>query len=78
MKDQAGKDGTFKADGKVWSTLDMLSIDTGLNKPMLRKHIGSCAQRQGRDRGGRVRTFYSVSDVRFACKDVKPGKKKKK
>ena len=78
VKDQAGKDGTFKADGKVWSTLDMPSIDTGLNKPMLRKHIGSCAQRQGRDRGGRVRTFYSVSDVRFACKDVKPGKKKKK
>ncbi|MDO8505481.1 MAG: DEAD/DEAH box helicase family protein [bacterium] len=70
MTDQAGKNGTFKADGEIWGTCPALSRLLGLSTSAIKSRLFSCLKREGKDSSGNLSTFYSISDMRNACKDL--------
>jgi hypothetical protein len=68
---QAGPDGTFLADGEKWATINILKNLLGLAPQTISRRLPSCRQREGKDKSGHPATFYSVTEVRKACKSVR-------
>ncbi|MEK7084308.1 MAG: DEAD/DEAH box helicase family protein [Patescibacteria group bacterium] len=67
---RAGKDGTFTADGEVWGMLDALARILCISRPTLHNRSVSCRCGEGKNHGGVLATFYSLSDMREACADL--------
>lgn len=63
----AGEDGTFEADGETWGTLEVLHRILLLSTDAIIARLSVCRKKEGRDRGGRVQTFYAVADAKKAC-----------
>ena len=67
---RAGRDGFFTAqDGCVWGTAGAISREIGVKYPTLlyrikRSSLVSC---EGKDCGGRTRSFYLLEEVRRKC-----------
>ncbi|MDO8425409.1 MAG: DEAD/DEAH box helicase family protein, partial [bacterium] len=68
----AGPDGTFEADGEVRGTVEVCAEQIQLPATTVRNRIirFRCQSRDGRDRGGKMRPFYSLSTVNSICADL--------
>ena len=67
----AGEDGFFEADGERWGTLGVFSKLFGLSRTALQRRSTSCRSREGRSQAaGPCATFYALSDMKEACKDL--------
>jgi superfamily II DNA or RNA helicase len=67
---RADKEGKFKADGEVWATIFGLTKLVRFSRPAVKHRVRHCRRREGRDAIGRKGTFYALSDMRKACKNV--------
>ena len=67
---QAGKDGTFKADGETWGTVGALAALFKISESAVASHASSGRTRKGKNRSNRIMVFYALSDVKKACADL--------
>jgi hypothetical protein len=76
---QAGKGGTFEKDGHIYGPRRILAKLLGVwpNAIRNRLHRNPLRSIRGKDPGGRVFDFYSVSEVRKLCADLIAKKSKK-
>ena len=65
---QAGKDGTFRYGGDLWSTISAFAAILKLSDPTIASRISSCGIQamSGKDSTGRIGKFYPHSKVREA------------
>lgn len=67
---RARKDGTFIKDGQKWATLNVLIRYFGLGWRTIKMRISSCRRIRGKDPGGTISDFYSLSEAKKACADL--------
>lgn len=65
---QAGKNGTFKSDGEVWGSSYALAKMLGTYPAAITSCASSCRVKEGKNSSGVPCPFYSLTDMRKACK----------
>jgi len=72
VKNKAGRDGFFVADGHTWGTKERIVALIKVSKNLLMKRIArnKLRPRKGRNRNGVVRGFYRLDQVKEACSDL--------
>ena len=67
---QAGEDGTFEHQGGVWSTLIGARKHLGLDYQAMKSRCVGLASMEGKDKGGKVNTYFCLSDLARVCRDL--------
>jgi len=76
---RAGGDGFFEADGERWGSSTALAKRLGICAETVTSRCDSSVRsREGKHRGGRICTYYSLSDVKRVCADLLKKKKRRR